>query len=811
MIYLGIVIAIVGLLFIIPYGKSKNDIIELLVMAFVNFIIINIFSTAFLFFIKQYSINRMLAIDGIVAIICFAFRIVLLKRNGEKIVFTNDIICKSYPSIIIIMLLSILFSRNFGCFGMGQDEGVYQTEAMYLYYGTNDWDLAIDEYKELEKSFYKYYYKDSVMDLLGYNLKYQASGYGFDESKMDDYKNSLEGVWHGLPTYPVFLALSMRIFGITGMLHCQTVFYILFLAVLELALLKLEISNISRIIMLMLIGVCPQIVWVKKSSLTEMLMSLLILTYVYFLIDKHDYMKKMSILPLGALYFYHISSFVFLPASWAIYILLLIRRKDRVYGVFALSDILLYFAGFKFMQVITPVYTVKNYVKSMGKYIGPFKLFTFIYLGLFFAIIFTLLLIYFYKKLNIADKYIYFVSTTLVVAIAVICVIKSFYAYESNISEFPNGMNSILALSMFSGVVLLPYLLWAILRGKYEINDENLPMVVLFIGVVLVYFGLLKVYIQYFYYYGRYLAPFLSVIIVTACALIKIQRKWILHILLFPAMILMFGFSLVLVKQNDDSIIDMQTYADCIHILDNDAQQKSDVVLLDTSLMRLFYFPLRSMGYKVYPIYKDVDTTLDNIDKQESDCYILSIEEGFDTNNNIIYANQTFREEDVMDSTDNIVHLVEKMFHEDYSVYLYYHNADSSLIESYSDDISGFAESVNQGPVWSLSEETEYTCYLSPQDYKIQLQFGDTIPFEYIHISEMTLDVYLNDEYLDTLILTEDNQAEAIFYLPEEYVKDGKNEITIIPSDFWSPSEFASNDTNNYGYSFKTMKILEVN
>ena len=64
MIYLGTVCGIIGMLFLVMYSDRKRDALELSVLAWTNFIIINIFSTAVLFLVHAYSTKRMLFIDA---------------------------------------------------------------------------------------------------------------------------------------------------------------------------------------------------------------------------------------------------------------------------------------------------------------------------------------------------------------------------------------------------------------------------------------------------------------------------------------------------------------------------------------------------------------------------------------------------------------------------------------------------------------------------------------------------------------------------------------------------------------------------
>ena len=109
-------------------------------------------------------------------------------------------------------------------FGMGQDEGVYQTRAIQLMYGENSRQLDFPEYTQLNMKEREACQDAVVSHLLGF---YTVDEYGTIPGYDTETMSRASGIFHGIPNYAAMLALSGRISGIAHMMDIQTVFYIL--------------------------------------------------------------------------------------------------------------------------------------------------------------------------------------------------------------------------------------------------------------------------------------------------------------------------------------------------------------------------------------------------------------------------------------------------------------------------------------------------------------------------------------------------------------------------------------------------------
>lgn len=117
---------------------------------------------------------------------------------------------------------------------------------------------------------------------------------------------------------------------------------------------------------------------------------------------------------------------------------------------------------------------------------------------------------------------------------------------------------------------------------------------------------------------------------------------------------------------------------------------------------------------------------------------------------------------------------------------------------------SGFHPKEN-GFAWTSSEVAEIRCYLDKLDYSVRLQQSVGIPLEELKIDNYPIEVYLNKNYLTTLVVDrENNGKELCFKISKEQMNQGKNVFTF-KSQMWSPKEYGAKDERKLGFAFHKM------
>ena len=794
--------------------RRKTDYIKCVTFALIYYFMTYVLVSAGLFWIKRYTIER--AVCAVLAvwlgITLFAW---LRGRTREKIQWESKV-RESWLSYLLIILLVILFSSSFGFFGMGQDQGVYQTEAINLYQGNNDWRQNIEEYDQLPEGIYKEYYFEEVI---------KCKGYGITSCKTDNLtamglesEGGLDGIYHGIPSYPAILALSASIFGIEHMLIVQLVFYILLLLVMEMLLRELGLSRGVRALIVLLLGISPEVLWVRRSSLTEGFLAVLVLTYLYYCLHKEHKYRSLSVIPVIVFGFYHVTMFTMVPLFlinfWAMY---LVTREKRFIRN-AIEITIGYAAGFFMMAMVQPIYTLDNYYRAFRELI-PMNYLPYFVAGMSGVAFLVSLMVYIWGENVLRSSEIHIEK-----------VIKNlFFTFAMTIPGFTIlwpltrgydlqqiALMTIVCHSVLTGFIAVPFILYCFIRKKYTVTFEIILTGNTFVWSILVYSMVFMRDIRYYYYFARYLMPFSSVILVLFALFVTkyiVTRKGRTAVMamLTLGIIILLPYADLIRTNMDDTRLEWKNVSGVLeNIKDN------DVVIVDPDLMKTMYHILRSKGAAVYPVKEDFERTMDYIgaDLENKNIYYLTDTSAVEDMWRLetVYANKNRYQEDDLSCTSNILGLSNNFFYQGENEIVLYHYITQTTDVVASDDLFGDGWSpVNAaGYRWMSSQEADIRCYLLPGNYCLVIEEGDVIPFSKINSGEINVSVYVNDQYVSELTFSKDNTNEkSCVYLAEEYLKEGSNTITFKCDDLWSPQEFGDSDVSKYGFSLGGYTIVD--
>ena len=740
----------------------------------------------------------------VVLLIHLVICIVLYLKKGIKNIGIEMAIKDSWVSYLAILFVCIFATGHFEFFGMGQDQGVYQTEAINLFYNSTNWENSISEYDELAEGEYKDFYRDEVWDLGGYDIKLRSKE--VPGCTVDDATSESLGMWHGIPTFASILALSAKMFGIDHMMYIQMLFFICFLFVIEFILADMKIGVYLRTLMLLLVGVSPQVIWVKKSSLTEMFLALLIAVYLYFILDKNNERKALAVIPVTVFCFFHVTIYVMMPIFVLNFWYLFLTTGNRKYLKCTGGIISVFAVGFFMMWGVQPQYTISNY--HHGLFILPLKIIPFfvvaacVVAGLVTAIL--------------AKKVVKTVDTDKLLKrvfqygsiIAVLFVV--FYAAINHYTGDQVKMITLISYCILTGIFLLPSIASVFIFKRFTFDHTVGILGLMFIWCILIYSVFMVKDIRHYYYYGRYLVPYLSVVILLFAYLFKDKNRDMGYILPLVGFLILLPFANVLRENQDDSKIEWSVFSDVI-----ETAESAQVVLLDSDLMRLFYFPLRSStGAKVYPVKDDLETTIAQV-PQEGDHYLYITNESVEEENlwlRTLYRNRTYFQEDDLNNTSEWLGLVTDISYKgEYGIAVYRVETGTKNIVAGSDQVKfqGWADKDAYGFRWTNAKEAFVSCYLNENDYTMTIYNGHEIPFDQISAKEINVKVYLNENYIQTISYTADNSGMVQdVKLPSEWILKGINTIKF-ECDTWSPSEYGSADNSNYGFSISSIEFTE--
>lgn len=362
-------------------------------------------------------------------------------------------------------------------------------------------------------------------------------------------------------------------------------------------------------------------------------------------------------------------------------------------------------------------------------------------------------------------------------------------------------MLTIVCYGVLSGIFILPAIFVKICSNKYEWHGNIFILLMMFVWCIVIYSAVMRLDIPYYYYYGRYLMPYISIILVLFAVLLK--NNTVQTICLALGIVILFPYANTLRVNQDDSRMEWDVLEEVIGYV-----EENDCVLMDADISRMLYFPLKAATRaKVYPVMETIDETLEYIPiKNRQNCIYISKNEIESSNSwvKLAFRNQTKFQEEDSHYRSTVTGLPTKIDYKgEYGVSVYRLENETTCIDSDANVVfgSGWTGQNPSGFRWAIGTESVLKCYLHKDDYQMLLRNGDIIPFEQISKKRIRSKIYVNKMFVGVIDFTEKNRYELHeIVIPKEKMNDGYNEI-VFQCDTWSPAEYGSGDKSNYGFS----------
>ncbi|MCR4649499.1 MAG: hypothetical protein K5776_10535 [Lachnospiraceae bacterium] len=616
----------------IPVFRDNVSVIKATVFGTIGYFFVYTAVSAILITAGFFSVEKTVLITLAVSLLSVIFSVIKFKLSPfKKIKFDK----KELIFFLSIILVSLVLGKDkFGFYGMGQDQGVYQTKAAEFVFDNNsneyNFDYAFAAFEDRE-DFTNF--RNQIKKLQGYYLLGQNTPTYADPE--DGGMTGLEGVYHGLPTWASIMALFGKMFGLSHMQDVQTVFFICFIMMAFYILENFKIKTVCEIASVTVLAFSPIVVWVSKSALTEMFLAVIVATYIYLLCHENKNARLFMWIPVAVFSVYHVSAYTMMPlfvfTGWMN--LFADKRKRAVLP--ALLIPVSFQAGFLFSLENSELYTVINFLKPLSKFITAFKTedysddtlaFTAVSAAVLACIIITLILyiILRYKKISGTfekagpkNGLIVKISSLLVFAFVI------FEYVKSNGSFTLDPLRNIVSISVASGFVSLLLILIGLLLVKSE-KIKDTPVLFMFpaFWYLLVWCVMFKPYINYFFYYGRYDVPYVIIPIVFLCVLYRdFERTDWIPAVCAASVFVYLNYDVYLVKNQDDTKVAW----DVIEIeLEDERLQNSAVVINDDfETMLEWFFLVKASGAEVFPMEKDFDAQTERLLQTYDNVYFM--------------------------------------------------------------------------------------------------------------------------------------------------------------------------------------------
>lgn len=815
----GVLLSILGTVLLFP----KQNIIFSSVLGVCLYFCIYTLGSALLFILDIFTLNRAVAATGIICSIGVALTAFFDYWKKGTIHLTPDLSIKPVciPIIISIICLPLIMNKN-ELFGMGQDQGVYQVVAINLLNGLTQRQQDFAEYHLLTNPEAQTTFNEFVhSNLVGYDISpadYPDTVYNRDISPVS-------GIYHGIPTYPAMLALFAKLFGISNMINIQTVFWIGMIFIVHETCRNMNCKASIRVLACVLSACAPVVIWVAKSSLTEMFLAVILTLFIFLLTDK-EYKKSkwLSILPIIIFGFYHVSFYTILPVFLIIYAGLYLFKREKAYGILLISSVVIYAVSFFSMRHMQPFYTMNNYRNIFVFGINVFNLPVVISIVCAVLLLLTIGYVWILKRKSIhfsSENFCekakncrlaqIFIILLLVLPTAY-CIIKAILNIE-NLQEL--RYVTVYGFVVQTGLFLIPLaMLTALFKSKKILqNPEFLVSFAMFVYCILIYSALLRPSIQYYYYYSRYMAPFIPVAVIFCAIMLNTWKK---HTAISSVLITTIGilslspYTRFIASSKDDTRSQWQILEDITSIITSD-----DCIIVDDKLAPAFYLPIRNTtGADCYPIIGDIQNQMEDCSKNYSHVYYLTsdVTKIAETNNySCKYYNIVHHSEDDLTNSGNLFLLPTDFLIYDEPICLYKfmtfeNNYPAS--EYASTNYIGFGTLENDF-CWSTEENAQVRCSLKPDDYTLTVKLGCSIPLDIIKKDKIIVDISINGKSIGKKEITEKNNGKSFsIEIPEKVLTDKQNTVTFS-CDLWNASDFQPADNRKLGIPIKSLCFTE--
>lgn len=804
---------IISIIASIIWFKEKN-IVESSVMGAVMFFCTYVSASMGLFVIDKFSLFRAAGVTLILNTAILA-AVIFFRRSRPfsiKKLFRCNMSLKQMliPIIICVLALPFVSVKN-ELFGMGQDQGVYQIQAINFMNNDNARQKDFSEYymleTEEERENFEYFVKNA---LRGYDIPNEQ----FPDTVYDRNISEVSGIFHGIPTFSALLAMWGELFGMKNMLGIETVFYAIMIFMMSFICRNLKLKKSAEICACLSAAFAPVIIWTAKASLTEMFLTVLMLLFAYFMTDdENPHTKWLSLTAAAVFGCYHVSIYTMIPMFFMIYGGMYFFTREKQYAVLMPATSLVYLLSFFAMKQVQPVYTLNNYRPVFRIGLDQHSITAAVVVFCIALIAASAVFVFAVSKSNsrfdrasinkkAADCRWFRVLMILLIAAPVAYIaVKAISKYDMWSDA---NHTTLWGFIGNAGIILVPLaMLAAAVFVKHCIeHNSRLVIFLMFFYCILVYSAFLRYEIQYYYYYSRYLGPFIPIAILFAVMMLDRFGGKLVYPAALAGIIYVAPYDRYLMTHKDDTRMEWSVLEDITDIVSDD-----DCVLIDRKYMDHLWLPIRSITEAdVYPQEDAFEDQFLTMSQKYRRVLFVTDKELESEDFSPIYMNIIRHSEEDTMTVGEIVPMSEKFWETTDNIYVYAYDRYQFSYTAGNDYRKFSGVSMMKGDFCWTSEETAgIECGLFPDDYDMTVSFGCGIPFEQLGTESCEVTAYINGEKAGTEIISYDNNGTSITYdVPEELIIDGINTVSF-ETELWSATVVNPEDERMLGIPIKSI------
>ncbi|MDE6730091.1 MAG: hypothetical protein K2J71_04870, partial [Oscillospiraceae bacterium] len=680
--------------------------------------------------------------------------------------------------------------------------------------GLDDRQQDFAEYHTLETREQQRNFQRAVhLKLVGYDIPEK----NYPDCSYDREISEVSGIYHGIPTYAAMLALWGKLFGMAHMAEIQNLFYLLMIFLIYFVCENLQLKPVSKLTACSIAALSPIVLWVGKSTLTELFLAVILLLFLYFLTGSRNFKYAgFSIIPIMIFGCYHVSVYTMIPYVILTYAGLYFFTQKKIFAGLLLLTPPVYLASYFSMRQVQPFYTMNNYRVIFGNGVNVDNITQIIPIVCGILEILCIVYVLIIWKISVRKKIVLNPASRtlkwLLIVMTALPLLYIIYQATAELETFEE-MNSLTILGFVqnAGIVLLPagmIFLFAKTRTFLE-NPKKLVIFVSFFYCILIYSGFLRFQIEYYHYYARYLVPFIPIaVIFTATALNQAGKK-LIYFLWILSLCFALPYADFLRTHRDDTRMEWEILEDITsHITERDC-----VVIEDTYLFTL-WLPVRAItGASVYPAESDLRGQLERLSEDSENyenLYFLtgkSYTHDTDYNLELIYTDMIQKTEDLDSNSES--GMPQEFYAESEQIFCYTWLQDcleypASTIHHF--QIYGI-DKYEGTFCWTNAEYSAMQCILEQENYMLTVNFASKIPLGAVESEEFPVELTVNGRVIARQYITEENNGEPlVFAIPADALRNGSN-IFGFHTPVWEASRIHPRDDRILGIPLESLRF----
>lgn len=621
MLIIGMLLIGLGLAWYVVAGLNRRiNIIQSIVFTIIAYLASHVLVSGILFWMDQYSVKRTLFACGLLW--GLGFISVIIRRLHPEI--GGSIREYWMPGLAVLLMLPFVWN-SFEFYGMGQDEGVYQTQAICFINGITERQYDFEEYYSLGTEADQGLFEEAVSrtSLVGF-YSYADAQWVFDSDYLKNQAISeRSGVFHGIPTYAALLALWGSVFGIPNMAGINIVMLICCIFITYEICKRLQITKRGIAIAYLVMCFSPLIIWIAKSSLTETGLTLIWLVFLYLILGEREQERLLSAACVMVYAFYHVSVYVFMPFYIGMYVVLYLYSRNKVNIKAMLLGTAGYLTGYLMQLFTTTEYMSKNYRAIYAGFVNENTM-PYLVLGCCVLVIFAS--IFLSKKQPLLKWNKEKLSLGIRISILILVAILVYRVRNMDMQPIQFVYLSSVAFLIVSGIAV-PIFVYGnvLLKTKSWLTSWKRAVILgCFLYCIIVFSVMFLPRIGYYYYYARYLTMYIPLLAIMGGWILQDWKGWKSIPVALLGVACMMPFDLTLLREKDDTRVEWDTLMEIAEEL-----EPGDNVIADVQLFGYYYFPLKAMtGVRVYPVLGDFEEESRRLSTGENTVWYLTVDYG---------------------------------------------------------------------------------------------------------------------------------------------------------------------------------------